>query len=83
MIDLTIKERLMEDFKAAMKAKDQVARDTISFARAAIKQHEVDNREELDDDGVIAILSKQVKDVYKRQRQVIENNVLVYGFADG
>ncbi len=58
---MTIKERLMEDFKAAMKAKDQVARDTISFARAAIKQHEVDNREELDDDGVIAILSKQVK----------------------
>lgn len=35
MIDLTIKERLMEDFKAAMKAKEQVARDTISFARAA------------------------------------------------
>ena len=58
---MTIKERLMEDFKAAMKAKDHVARDTISFARAAIKQHEVDSREELDDDGVIAILSKQVK----------------------
>ena len=51
----------MDDFKAAMKAKDEVAKNTISFARAAIKQYEVDNREELSDDGVIAILSKQVK----------------------
>ena len=58
---MTIKERLMDDFKAAMKAKDEVAKNTISFARAAIKQYEVDNREELSDDGVIAILSKQVK----------------------
>ena len=37
-------------------------KNTISLARAAIKQFEVDNRgTELDDDGVIAILSKQVK----------------------
>ena len=58
---MTIKERLMEDFKAAMKAKDQVARDTISFARAAVKQQEIDSRQELSDEGVIAILTKQVK----------------------
>jgi len=59
---MTLKERLTEDFKEAMKAKDEVRKNTISLARAAIKQFEVDNRgTELDDGGVIAILSKQVK----------------------
>ena len=52
---------MMADFKEAMKAHDEVAKNTISFARAAIKQYEVDHREELDDDGIAAILSKQVK----------------------
>ena len=51
----------MADFKEAMKAKDEIAKNTISFARAAIKQYEVDNREELSDEGIIAVLSKQVK----------------------
>ena len=58
---MTIKEQLMADFKEAMKAHDEVAKNTISLARAAVKQYEVDNREELDDAGVIAILTKQVK----------------------
>ena len=51
----------MADFKEAMKAKDDVRKNTISFARAAVKQYEVDNREELDDEGIIKILAKQVK----------------------
>ena len=58
---MTLKEQLMADFKEAMKAHNEVAKNTISLARAAVKQYEVDNREELDDAGVIAILSKQVK----------------------
>ncbi len=58
---MTLKEQLMADFKEAMKAHDETAKSTISLARAAIKQYEVDNREELDDAGIIAILSKQVK----------------------
>lgn len=58
---MTLKEKLMADFKDAMKAKDEVAKNTISFARAAIKQYEVDNREELDEAGIVAILAKQVK----------------------
>ena len=59
---MTIKEQMMEDFKAAMKAHDETAKNTISFARAAVKQYEIDHRgEELDDQGIIAILSKQVK----------------------
>ena len=44
-----------------MKAKDKIKKETISFARAAIKQYEIDNKVELDDQGVINILSKQVK----------------------
>lgn len=44
-----------------MKAHDEVSKNTISFARAAIKQVEVDTREELDDQAVIPILTKQVK----------------------
>jgi len=51
----------MADFKQAMKDHDEVAKSTVSLARAAIKQYEVDKREELDDQGVIAILQKQVK----------------------
>ena len=51
----------MADFKAAMKNKDEIAKNTVSLARAAIKQYEVDNREELSDEGIIAVLSKQVK----------------------
>ena len=58
---MTLKEQLMADFKEAMKAKDDVKKNTISFARAAVKQYEVDNREELDDEGIIKILAKQVK----------------------
>ena len=58
---MSLKEQLMSDFKDAMKAKDEVRKNTISFARAAIKQYEIDNRKELDDEGIIAILAKQVK----------------------
>ena len=80
---MTLKERLNADFKEAMKNKEKVRKDTISFVRAAIKQFEVDNREEIDDAGIASILAKQVKmrkdaladfesagrteDVYKRQ----------------
>lgn len=58
---MSLKDRLMTDFKEAMKAKDEIRKNTISFARAAVKQVEVDSREELDDQGVIGVLTKQVK----------------------
>ena len=58
---MTLQERLTEDFKAAMKAHDEVKKNTLSFARAAIKQVEVDTRKELEDGDVLAILKKQVK----------------------
>jgi uncharacterized protein YqeY len=58
---LTLKEQLMNDFKEAMKAHDKVRKNTISFARAAIKQEEIDKKTELKDEDVVAILAKQVK----------------------
>lgn len=58
---MTLKERLNADFKDAMKNKQTVRKETINFLRAAIKQYEVDNREELDDAGIAAIVAKQIK----------------------
>lgn len=58
---MSLKDRLTNDFKEAMKAKDEVRKNTVNLARAAIKQYEVDHRAELDDEGIIEILTKQVK----------------------
>ncbi len=58
---MSLKDKLLNDFKEAMKAKDEIRKNTVNLARAAIKQYEVDNREELDDQGIIGILTKQVK----------------------
>lgn len=58
---MSLKDRLAADFKEAMKAHDETRKNTVNLARAAIKQYEVDNRKELDDQGIIEILTKQVK----------------------
>jgi len=58
---MSLKDRLQNDFKESMKAKDEIRKNTVNLARAAIKQYEVDNREELDDQGILTILTKQVK----------------------
>lgn len=51
----------MEDFKSAMKSRDEIRKNTINMVRAAIKQVEVDNRVELSDEEIIPIITKQVK----------------------
>ncbi|AOT68526.1 GatB/YqeY domain-containing protein [Geosporobacter ferrireducens] len=58
---MSLKEKLMEDLKIAMKEKDQLKKSVITMVRASIKQYEVDHRVELDDDSVLEIMSKQVK----------------------
>ena len=52
----------MQDLKTAMKTKDKRTKDTITMVRAAIKQKEVDERVELDDDGVLTVLAKEIKE---------------------
>ena len=56
-----MKKRLMDDFKAAMKSRDEIRKNTINMVRAAIKQVEVDTRTELTDDEMLPIIAKQVK----------------------
>ena len=58
---MSLKEKLQEDLKSSMKNKDTIKKSVVTLIRAAIKQHEVDNRVELADDAIIDILSKQLK----------------------
>jgi uncharacterized protein YqeY len=61
---LSIKEQLMADMKAAMKAKEEgkLALNTIRMARAHIRQAEIDNgHADFNDDQVLAVLRKEVK----------------------
>jgi len=57
----TLKERITEDMKAAMRAKDSERLGAIRMLTAAIKQKEVDDRVELDDAAVVAIVDKLLK----------------------
>jgi uncharacterized protein len=58
---MTLKDQITEDMKAAMRAKDSARLLTIRGLLAACKQREVDERIELDDAAVIAIVDKLVK----------------------
>lgn len=58
---MTLKERITEDMKAAMRASEKERLLTIRMVQAAIKQREVDERVVLDDAQVIAVLEKMVK----------------------
>ena len=58
---MTLKDRITEDMKAAMRAKDAPRLLTIRGLLAAMKQREVDERIVLDDAAVVAIIDKLVK----------------------
>lgn len=58
---MSLKQRLTEDMKAAMKGGDKETLGVVRLINAAIKQREVDERIELDDAAVIAVLEKMVK----------------------
>lgn len=58
---MTLKEQITEDMKAAMRAKDVARLATIRLLTAAIKQKEVDERIEVTDDHVLAIIEKMIK----------------------
>lgn len=57
----TLKERITEDMKAAMRAKEAERLGTIRLLLAACKQKEVDERIALDDAAVIAVVDKLIK----------------------
>ncbi len=58
---MSLKERLFEDLKTAMKEKDTIRKDTVQLVRSGILQIEKDQKIELDDEGVIEVVSKQLK----------------------
>lgn len=58
---MSLKEQITEDMKAAMRAKDSSRLGTIRLLTAAMKQKEVDERIELTDAHVLAILEKMIK----------------------
>lgn len=58
---MSIKETLMNDLKAAMKDKDTIRKNTVTMIRSAILQFEKDNLTELDEEGVMEIIAKELK----------------------
>ena len=58
---MALKETFMEELKIAMREKDEMKKNVVTMVRAAVKQVEVDNRVELDDEGIVEIIAKEVK----------------------
>lgn len=65
---MSLKDKIQEDLKQAMRDKNQARVDTIRLLTAAIKQREVDERIVLDDTQILAVVDKLVK----RSRESIE-----------
>ena len=58
---MTLKSRINDDMKTALRAKDTPRLSTIRLLLAAVKQREVDERKELGDADVVAVIDKMVK----------------------
>ena len=71
---MTMKTRLSDDMKQAMRDKDVLRRDVIRYLRSEVRNQEIREQKELDDAGVIQVLSRQAQ----QRRDSIE----VYRDAD-
>src|SRR3954449_905514 len=60
-ISMSLKQQITEDMKAAMRAKEAARLGAIRLLTAAIKQKEIDERIELNDTQILAILEKMIK----------------------
>ena len=58
---MALKEKLAEDLKQSMKNKDVVRKNTVQLVRSGILQYEKDNKVVLDDDGIIDVIAKELK----------------------
>ncbi|PXW28211.1 GatB/YqeY domain-containing protein [Paraburkholderia caballeronis] len=58
---MSLKDRINDDMKAAMRARETGRLGTIRLLLAAIKQREVDDRVTLDDTGITAVIDKMIK----------------------
>jgi len=66
---MSLKQKLLDDVKSAMRAGDKLRLQTLRMTTAAIKQREVDERIEVDDVGVLAIVEKMIKQRRDAQQQ--------------
>jgi len=66
---MTLKERISEDMKAAMRAKDAARLSAVRLLLAALKQKEVDERVELSDADVLGIIEKMMK---QRRESIVQ-----------
>ena len=58
---MTMKTRLEDDLKQAMRSRDAARRDVIRYLRSEIRNQEIKVQEDLDDDGVVQVLSRQAQ----------------------
>lgn len=58
---MSLKDKLMNDLKDAMKEKDIVRKNTVQLIRSAVLQAEKDNKTVLDDDQVLEVIAKELK----------------------
>lgn len=61
---MSLKEQLLQDMKVSMREKDTIRKDTIQIVRAGILQIEKDTKQELGDDGVVGVISRELKKRY-------------------
>ena len=61
IFSMNLKDRIAEDMKVAMRAKDAPRLEVIRMLRAAIQRREVDDRLELDDNDVLSVIQKMIK----------------------
>lgn len=58
---MTIKEKLADDLKSSMKEKNTVRKNVVQLVRSGVLQIEKDKKVTLDDDGVLEVIAKQLK----------------------
>ena len=73
-MSVSLKERIVADMKAAMRAKQSVRLEAIRMLRATIQRKEVDERIELDDQGILQVVRKMVKQSADAARQFADGN---------
>ena len=79
---MSLKEKLLEDMKTAMREKNKIKKDSIQMVRAAVLQVEKDKKTTLEDEDIIEVIAKEVKrrkdalaEFEKSQRQDLIENV--------
>ncbi len=79
-----LKEKLLQDFKDAMKEKNEIKKNTIMMIRSAILQIEKDTQKELSENDIVEIIAKEMKkrketltDIEKSGREDLVENVKV------